>query len=70
MEQKKLLKIIQQYNEFHNIINRINTIFINSKNSKVSDPHRLLLHSSDKIDSKKNDKGVDVSNLSIYYEKI
>ena len=43
---------------------------INPKNSKTSDPHRLiLLHPSDKIDLKnvKNDKGVAISNLSIYY---
>ena len=35
----------------------MDTIFINSENSKTSDPHRLLLNLSDKINS----------NLSIYY---
>ena len=41
---------------------------INSKNIKTSDPHRLLLHPSNKTDLKnvKNDKGVAISNLSIY----
>ena len=43
------------------------TIFMNSKNSKTSDPHRLLLNLSDKIDLKRSDKYVSPSNLSIYY---
>ena len=30
----------------------MNTIFINFKNSKKSDPHRLLLNLTDKIDLK------------------
>ena len=29
---------------------KINTIFMNSENSKTSDPHRLLLNLTDKID--------------------
>ena len=36
------------------------------KNSKTSDPHRLLLNLSDKINLK-SDKYVALSNLSIYY---
>ena len=31
----------------------MDTIFMNSKNSKTSDPHRLLLNLSDKIELKK-----------------
>ena len=31
----------------------MNTIFMNSENSKTSDPHRLLLNLTDKIDLKK-----------------
>ena len=42
-------------------------IFMNSKNSKTSDPHRILLNVSGKISLKKNDKYVTLSNLSIYY---
>ena len=30
----------------------MNTMFMNSKKSKTSDPHRLLLHLTDKIDLK------------------
>ena len=33
-------------------LNRMDTIFINSENSKTSDPHRILLHLSDKISLK------------------
>ena len=43
------------------------TIFMSSKNSKVFDPHRLLLNLLDKIHSKRSDKYVALSNLSIYY---
>ena len=34
----------------------MNAIFMNSKNSKTSDPHRLLLNFTDKIDLKRKDK--------------
>ena len=40
---------------------------MNSRNSKISDPHRLLLTLSDKINLKRSDKCVALSNLSIYY---
>ena len=45
----------------------MDTIFINSATSKRSDPHRLLLDLSDKINLKRSDKYVALSNLSIYY---
>ena len=45
----------------------MDTIFMNSKNSKTSDPHRLLLNISEKINLKRSDKYVALSNLSIYY---
>ena len=40
---------------------------MNSKNSKTSDPHKLLLNLTDKINLKRSDKYVALSNLSIYY---
>ena len=40
---------------------------MNSKNSTTSDPHRLLLNLTDKIDLKRKDKYIALSNLSIYY---
>ena len=45
----------------------MNTIFMNCKHSKTSDPHRLLLNVSDKIDLKTSDKYVALSSLNIYY---
>ena len=45
----------------------MNTIFMNSKKSKTSDPRRLLLNLIDKIDLRREDKYIALSNLSIYY---
>ena len=45
----------------------MDTIFMNSENSKTSDPHRLLINLTDKIDLRRKDKYVALSNLSIYY---
>ena len=45
----------------------MDTIFMNSENSKTSDPHRLLLNLTDKINLKRSDKYVALSSLSIYY---
>ena len=44
----------------------MDTIFMNSENSKTSDPHRLLLTLTDKLNLKINDKFVALSNISIY----
>ena len=45
----------------------MDTIFINSKNSKKFDPHRLLLNISEKFYLKRSDKYVAISNLTINY---
>ena len=45
----------------------MDTIFMNSKNSKTSDSHRLLLSLTDEINFKRRDKYIVLSNLSIYY---
>ena len=42
-------------------------MFINSENSKTSDPHRLLLNLTDKLDLTRKDKYIALSNLSIYH---
>ena len=34
----------------------MNTIFMNSENSKTSDPHRLSLNLTDKIDLRRKDE--------------
>ena len=45
----------------------MDTIFMNSENSKTSDLQRLLLNLSDKIILKISDKYVALSNISFYY---
>ena len=46
--------------------NNMDTIFMNSKNSRTSDSHRLLINLTDQINLKRSDKYVTLSNLSIY----
>ena len=45
----------------------MDTIFMNYKISKTSDAHRLLVNLTDKINFKKRDKFVALSDLGIYY---
>ena len=45
----------------------MDTVFMNYKNSKTSDRHRILLNLSYKINWKGSDRYVALSNLSIYY---
>ena len=47
----------------------MNAIFMNSKNSKTFDPHRLIVNLTEKINLKRNNKYVVLSNISIYTEK-
>ena len=46
---------------------KMDTIFMNSKNSKTSHPHRLLLNLTDKMDLRRGEKSIALSRLSIYY---
>ena len=39
---------------------------MNSENTRTSDPHRLLLNLKDKINLRRKDKCIALSNLSIY----
>ena len=45
----------------------MDAIFMNSGNSKTSDPHRLLLNLSGEINLKRSDKYVALSDLNICY---
>ena len=47
--------------------NKMDTIFKNFDNNKTFDPHRLLINLADKINLKRSDKYVPLSNLNIYY---
>ena len=46
----------------------MNTIFMNSKTSKTSDLHRLLLNLLDRINLYRSDEYVALSNLGIYHK--
>ena len=45
----------------------MDTIFINSENSRTSEYHVLLLKLVDKLDLRSGQKSVALSNLCIYY---
>ena len=42
----------------------MDAIFINSENSKTSHPHRLLLNLTDKVDIRRDEVSIALSNLS------
>ena len=45
----------------------MDTIFMNSENSRTSEYHVLVLKLNDKLDLRRGQKTVALSNLSIYY---
>ena len=45
----------------------MDTIFMNSENSKASMPHILKLKLASKLDLRLREKAIALSNLSIYY---
>ena len=45
----------------------MDTIFMNSKNSKTSKPHILKLKLTDKLDLRIDEKVIALSNFSIFY---
>ena len=50
-----------------NIFIKMNTIFMNSENSKTSKPHVLILKLTNKLDLRIGENIIALSNLSIYY---
>ena len=47
----------------------MDTTFINSGNSKMSEPHVLILKLTNKLDLRIDEKIIALSNLSIYYTR-
>ena len=45
----------------------MNTVYMNSEIIRTSDPNRLLLNHTDKIDLRRKYKYIALSNLCIYY---
>ena len=46
----------------------MDTIFINTRNSKTTEPHRFRLYFTNKSDLRRN-KTIALANLSIYYTR-
>ena len=45
----------------------MDAILMNSESSKTSEPHVLILKLADKLDLRRGEKSIALSNLSIYY---
>ena len=50
----------------HSVI-KMNTMFMNSKNSQTYKPHILILKFTDKLDLRRGENRISLSNLTIYY---
>ena len=76
-EIKKIVYFFYQCKEitkkvYNNIIKSIQTqkidiIFMNSENIKISESHVLILNLTDKLDLRRGEKGIVLLNLSVYY---
>ena len=51
------------------LLSIVDTIFKSLENSKTSDPHRLLLNHLHKIDLKRSDRYIALSNLKKIIQK-
>ena len=45
----------------------MDTIFMNSKKGKTSGPHVLIVKLTDKLDLRRGEKSITLSNPSVYY---
>ena len=45
----------------------MDTVFMNSENSKTSELYVLILNLTDKVNLRRGEKSVALSNLSMYY---
>ena len=52
-----------------NTIIKMGTIFMNSENRKSSETHVLKLKFTDKLDLRRSEESIALSNLSIYYTR-
>ena len=50
----------------HSVI-KMDTMFMNSKNSQTYKPHILILKFTDKLDLRRGENRISLSNLTIYY---
>ena len=45
----------------------MDTLFMNSENKEYPEPHVLILKLTDKLDLRRGEENIALSNLSIYY---
>ena len=63
-----LKKISQSYlQSFNQHYLKMETIFMNTENSKTNKPHRFRLSLADKLNLKNVNNNIALGNLSIYY---
>ena len=55
------------YSSSLKLIIKMETFFMNSKNSKTNEPNRFKYYLIDKLDLKNPNKNMALANLSIYY---
>ena len=70
INQKKLHENKKVYNEIiksTKVYYNMDTIFMNSENSRTSKYNVLMLKLIDKLDLRSSEKSIALSNLSIYY---
>ena len=65
-ETKEITKKVYNNNQINPVIKE-NTIFMNSEKSKTSKPHALILKLNDKLDLRRGEKSIALSDLRIYY---
>ena len=66
-EIRQIIYSLYREKEITKTLYRMDAIFMNSENSKTSDPYRLLVNLSVKANLKRSDKHVALSKFSIYY---
>ena len=65
LAENKMKNKIVQNNYCPNI--SMETIFMNTENSKTNEPHKFVLNLSQRLDLRVSNKHVALQNLSIYY---
>ena len=48
-------------------VQKMDTLFMNSENKEYSESHVLILKFTDKLDLRRGEENIALSNLSIYY---
>ena len=63
-DQKNLKNV---YKSLVDIVQKMETLFMNTENSGTNEPHRFKFNLADKLNLKNTSKNIALANLSIYY---